>query len=200
MQSTALLLLAAGALAGCRASCCGAPLPGASNPAPSSPARQVLFESALVTGSAAEVAAFLGSAAPTAGQSWRVVSDTQAPRLETLAAAPAGARQLVLPSVVSTSGEEATIEIRDEPPGGVWSGVRAHGSAQVMPDGSGVVLDYATLHRPSAPGSGVTPAEQRTAVAGATLRAGEVLILVSPPDAQGRQSAALVRTIVLPAR
>jgi hypothetical protein len=165
-----------------------------------SPARQVLFESALVTGTAAEVAAFLGSAAPAAGQSWRVVPDTQAPRLETLAAPPGGARQLVLPSVVSTSGEEATIEIRDEPPGGAWSGVRAHGSARVMPDGSGVQLDYATLHRPAAHDSASTVAGQRTGVTGATLRAGEVLILVSSPDAQGRQSAALVRTIVLPAR
>jgi|GEM_PF-5540850 len=195
--AAALALLASG----CRSGCC----PRATLPAPGptvvevarSPDLQVLLEVFLLEVSETRLAAHLPPGTDGTG-SERVLSAEQAATFLGGVRADSTGELIAMPSIVTTSAEDAIVEVRDAEPAGRWSCMKVVVTPRVLSGRALVELDVLALRL--AP-QGATTAHHRVQARAARLRSQETLILLGAPDATtGRRFIATVQPTILPLR
>jgi hypothetical protein len=183
-----LAMLALG-VPGCR--CCrtirGGPVESTVVPGPagaSSPSK-VLVEMVIVEDSEGRTAPALPSVPN--GQSYAVLSAESARSLRTLAEKSHLGRIVQMPSIVTRSGEEATIEIGDTSQAGVWIGSRM----SLTPTVDGTSARFTgSIHMPAFDAN----------LQNARVRPGETILIASHPSAspQAGRTFALLHATVIP--
>ncbi len=185
---------------GCRSRCC--PLVAAPAPCPTAievvraPEPQVLVEMTLLDLSEAQVRAHLPPGTGGEGP-MRVLSAAQTAAVwDGFRTAPPG-EVIQMPAIVTSSGEDAIVEVSEAPPPARWSGMSVAVSPRVAPDRDQLELDVRASRRAPA---GASAATQQVETTAARLRSQETLVLLGPPDAvTGRRFLVTVRPTILPA-